>query len=144
MIKTIGEGQKLAKTKKRPQFDCDVNGSIMVVSALRYALGRMTYVPVAVQDWIKTYWDSLDSNTKFNIVTDVFHHLHDEYESKNEPLFGGYDLKEWEKFGIDRYWQLDYNNRKTIDFRFTESNRHKDWYKSVMMKKLYWNSQNEL
>ena len=126
----------MSKTKKRPQFDCDVNGSIMVTCALRYALGRMTYVPGAVQDWIKTYWDSLDSNTKFNILKDVYDHLHEEYESKNEPLFCGYDLQEWEKFGIDRYWNLDYNGRKAVDFYFTGSNTRKDWYKNVMMKKL--------
>ena len=40
------------KTKK-PNFNCDVNGGIMVTSALRYALGRMTYVPGAVQDETK-------------------------------------------------------------------------------------------
>ena len=38
-------------------------------------------------------------------------------------------VEEWEKFGIDRYWSLDYNDRKTIDFHFIESNSRKDWYK---------------
>ena len=124
------------KTKKQPKFDCDVNGSIMVTCALRYALGRMTYVPGAVQDWIKTYWDSLDNNTKFNILKDIFDHLHEEHESKNETLFGGYDLKEWEKFGIDRYWSLDYNCRKAVDQYFTNSNLRKTWYETVMVQKL--------
>ena len=126
----------MAKTKKQPKFNCDVNGSIMVVCALRYSLGRMSYVPGAIQDWIKTYWDSLDSHTKFNILKDVYDHLHEEYESKNEPLFCGYDLQEWEKFGIDRYWSLDYDGRKAVDFYFIGSNTRKDWYKNVMMKKL--------
>lgn len=59
----------MSKTKnKKPSFNCDVNGGIMVTAALRYSLGRMTYVPGAVQDWIKNHWDSLDSNTKCLIV----------------------------------------------------------------------------
>lgn len=127
------------KTKNKLSFSCDVNGSIMVVSALRYALGRMTYVPGAVQDWIKTYWDSLDNNTKYNILKDVFDHLHEESESTTETLFGGYDLKEWEKFGIDRYWSLDYDSRKAVDHYFSNSTIRKSWYEDIMMKKLYEN-----
>lgn len=127
----------MKKTKNKLSFSCDVNGSIMVVSALRYALGRMTYVPGAVQDWIKTYWDSLDNNTKYNILKDVFDHLHEESESTAETLFGGYDLKEWEKFGIDRYWSLDYDSRKAVDHYFSNSTIRKSWYEDVMMKKLY-------
>ena len=60
---------------KKNKFNCDVNGGIMVVSALRYALGRHTYVPGAVQDWISLHWDSLDCNTKVVIVRDVFEHI---------------------------------------------------------------------
>ena len=127
----------MSKTKnKKPSFNCDINGSIMVVSALRYSLGRMTYVPGAIQDWIRIHWDNLDNHTKYNIIKDVFDHLQDEYESKDKPLFNGYDLQEWEKFGIDRYWSLDYDSRKTIDFYFTGSSLRKDWYKNVMVQKL--------
>ena len=123
------------KTKK-PHFNCDTNGSIMVVAALRYSLGRMTYVPGAVQDWIRTHWNDLDSNTKYNIIKDVFDYLQDEYDPNKEKLFGGYDLKEWEKFGIDRYWQLDYNDRKTVDNYFHNSTSRQDWYKNIMVQKL--------
>ena len=112
----------MSKTNKKPQFNCDVNGGIMVTCALRYALGRMTYVPGAVQDWIKTYWKDLDSNTKFVIVRDVFDHLYHEYKSKEEQPFGGYDLTEWERFAIDRYWVLSYDERKSI-YRDWETDR---------------------
>ncbi len=57
-------------TKKKPSFNCDVNGGIMVTCALRYSLGRMTYVPGTVQDWIRTYWNDLDSNTKCVLIRD--------------------------------------------------------------------------
>ena len=30
----------MSKTNKKPQFNCDVNGGIMVTCALRYALGH--------------------------------------------------------------------------------------------------------
>lgn len=143
MIKTIGEGQKLAKIKKKPSFNCDVNGGIMVTCALRYALGRMTYVPGAVQDWIRIYWDSLDSNTKFVIVRDVFDHIYHEYESKEEKYFDGYDIKEWERFAIDRYWALSYDERKNIDMYLGRSRGNAKWL-TVWMPKLYWNHQNEL
>ena len=115
----------------------------MVTCALRYSLGRMTYVPGAVQDWIKTYWDSLDSNTKFVIVRDVFDHLYHEYESKEEKYFGGYDLKEWEKFAIDRYWALSYDERKSIDMDLGSKSGNSKWL-TVWMPKLYENHQNDL
>ena len=129
------------KTKK-PHFNCDVNGSIMVTSALRYSLGRMTYVPGAVQDWIKTYWDHLDSHTKFNVVRDVFQHLHENYRIRNDAQFldvvGDYDAKEWEKFAIDRYWALSYDERKNIDMYLGSSSGNTKWL-TIWMPKLYEN-----
>lgn len=125
-------------TKKKPSFNCDVNGSIMVTCALRYALGRMTYVPGAVQDWIKTYWDSLDSNIRFVIVRDVFDYLYHEYKSKEEKYFNGYDLQEWEKFAIDRYWALSYDERKNIDMYLGSKSGNAKWL-TVLMPKLYEN-----
>jgi hypothetical protein len=106
----------MPKTKK-PDFNCDVNGSIMVVSALRYALGRHTYVPVAVQDWIKFNWKDLDEKTKCNVVRDVFEHL---YESQRESTSlrittsWQFDLKSWEDFGIEMYGNLSEENKKFI------------------------------
>lgn len=133
--------------KKKPQFDCDVNGGIMVTCALRYALGRMTYVPGAVQDWIKTHWDSLDSNTKFVVVRDVFEYLYDDFQyqqdSDYKPPFGGYDIKEWERFAIDRYWALSYDERKSIDMDLGRQSGNAKWLK-IWMPKLYENHQNEL
>jgi hypothetical protein len=123
---------------KQPSFECDTNGSIMVTCALRYALGRMTYVPGAVQDWIKTYWDSLNSNTKFVIVRDIFDHLYHEYKSKQEKYFSEYDLKEWEKFAIDRYWVLSYDERKNIDIYLGSKSGNSKWL-TVWMPKLYEN-----
>ena len=128
----------IKKIRKKPTFNCDVNGGIMVTCALRYSLGRMTYVPGAVQDWIRTYWDDLDSNTKFVIVRDVFDHLYHEYKSNEEKYFGGYDLKEWEKFAIDRYWSLNYDERKNIDIYLGATSGNAKWL-TIWMPKLYEN-----
>jgi hypothetical protein len=124
---------------KRPKFNCDVNGAIMVTCALRYSLGRMTYVPGAIQDWIKYYWHDLDSNTKCIIVRDIFEYLYDEFRtsSKHEALFDGYDIKEWEKFVVDRYWLLDDNERKYIDKELKSRVKDSIWFTDWMMPKLY-------
>lgn len=129
----------MKKTKKKPKFNCDVNGGIMVTSALRYALGRMTYVPGAVQDWIKNHWDNLNSNTKCVVVRDVFEYLYDEFKSSGmyELPFGGYDIREWEKFAIDRYWVLDYNERKYIDEELQSRAKDSKWLKNWMIPKIY-------
>ena len=116
------------RTKKN-KFNCDTNGSIMVTAALRYALGRHSYVPGAVQDWISLHWDSFDSNTKVVIVRDVFEHMYD----KNKPSsyrnsMTDYDLSTWEKFGIDKYWKLDYNERKSVDLNLTSDKDRARWF----------------
>jgi len=123
------------RTKKN-KFNCDVNGGIMVVSALRYALSRHTYVPGSVQDWISLHWDNLDSNTKTVIVRDVFEHIYDESKSKYVLASGAmaqYDLSTWEKFGIDKYWKLDYNERKSVDLNLTSDKDRARWF----VEKLY-------
>jgi hypothetical protein len=116
---------------KKSIFNCDTNGGIMVMSALRYALGRHTYVPGAVQDWISLHWDSLDSNTKVVIVRDVFEHMYDEKRSPYQSASGAigqYDLSTWEKFGIDKYWKLDYNERKSVDLDLTSDKDRARWF----------------
>jgi hypothetical protein len=118
------------KTKK-PKFNCDTNGGIMVMAALRYALGRHSYVPGSVQDWISDHWNNLDRNTKTVIVRDVFEHLYDEYRKnrdENCPFFGDYDTKTWEKFGIDKYWKLEYTDRKTVDQQIGYDKNRAIWF----------------
>jgi hypothetical protein len=117
--------------KVQNRFNCDLNGSIMVMSALRYALGRHTYVPGAVQDWISDNWDSLDSNTKTVIVRDVFEYIYDEKRSKYASAsgdIGQYDLSTWEKFGVDKYWKLDYTERKNVDQELNSNQDRARWF----------------
>jgi hypothetical protein len=126
------------KTKK-PKFECTVDGAIMVTSALRYALGRHTYVPGSVQDWVKCYWDDLDGQTKFNVVRDVFEHLYEEHRSKTQRLpsaFDDYDLETWRKFGIDRYLALNENEQSSV-YQSMIGNKEKIlWYESELAPQL--------
>jgi hypothetical protein len=125
------------KTKQN-KFNCDTNGSIMVMAALRYALGRHSYVPGAVIDWISLYWDTLDSNTKTVVVRDVFEYLYDEYRKdvdENSPFdspFGDYDIKTWNKFGIDKYWKLEYTERKSIDEELNSNKDRAAWFSEIL------------
>jgi len=120
--------------KKQSKFKCDVNGGIMVVAALRYALGRHTYVPVAIQDWISQHWDNLDSKTKTVVVRDTFEHIYDENKpSSYRNSMTDYDLSTWEKFGVDKYWKLDYAERKSVDQELTANKERAVWF----VEKLY-------
>jgi hypothetical protein len=113
----------------------------MVVAALRYALGRHTYVPGAVIDWISLHWDSLNTNTKTVIVHDVFEYLFqtfqtakavvdkpEHYPTNAKNLFDNYDLKEWEKFAIKTYWKLDYSDRKNVDQEMNNGKNCAIWF----------------
>lgn len=130
----------MPKTKIK-KFDCDTNGSIMVVAALRYALGRHTYVPGAVQDWISLHWDSLDSNTKIVILRDVFEHLYDDSRpSAYRTSMTDYDLSTWKKFGIERYWKLNYDERKNLEQNILADKNRVIWYTQEIMPKIYENT----
>jgi len=120
------------QTKKQSKFNCDLNGGIMVIAALRYALGRHSYVPGSVIDWISLHWNSLDSNTKVVIVRDVFEYLYRDYSFKNDAQFidvaGDYDNKEWSRFGIDKYWKLEYTDRKNVDQELNSNKDRAVWF----------------
>lgn len=49
----------------------DLNYQIVVMSAVRYALDRKTYVPASVAEFIATNYNTLDNKTKFCIRRDV-------------------------------------------------------------------------
>jgi hypothetical protein len=126
---------------KKSKFNCDTNGGIMVVSALRYALGSHTYVPGAVQDWISLHWDSLDSNTKIVILRDVFEHLYDDSRpSAYRTSMTDYDLSTWRKFGIEHYWKLDYDERKNLEQHILADKNRVIWYTQEIMPKIYENT----
>jgi len=43
-------------------------------------------------------------------------------------LVGDCDDKKWNKFGIDRYWKLDYNERKSVDQELNNNKERVIWF----------------
>jgi len=90
------------------KFNCDVNGGILIISAVRYALERNTYVPTAIQEWVTDHWDDISIQTKVVILKDVFRHLDIElHKGVQWPT----DFRSWEKFAVDNLHRLSYNDR---------------------------------
>lgn len=88
---------------ERPKFHCDLDGGIMVISALRYALGRQSYVPEATRTWIARYWDDLDEGTQHNVIMDVLDYLF--YEQKATVSYmkdTDLERESWERFLVER------------------------------------------
>ena len=124
----------------KKKFNCDLNGGIMVTSALRYALGRHTYVPESVQQWITDHWDDLDYNTRFVIVRDVLDFLYKDYLFRNDAQFwdcaGDYDNKTWKIFAVDRLVSMSYNMQSAIKEEMTNSENKAKWYKDIILNDL--------
>lgn len=121
------------------KFNCDLNGGIMVISALRYSLGRHTYVPESVQQWITDHWDDLDYNTKFVTVRDTLDFLYNDYLSRNDAQFkdcmGDYDNKIWKLFAVDRLYKMSYDMRSAIKEEMARSSENKaKWYEDILLK----------
>jgi hypothetical protein len=80
-------------------------------------------------------------------VRDVFQHLHENYRIRNDAQFldavSDYDAMEWEKFAIDRYWALSYDERKGVDMHLGSQSNNAKWL-TIWMPKLYENHRDEL
>jgi len=120
---------------KKFHFDCDLDGSIIVLcalqSVLKYSLSSQESVIKPFQRWIKNYWEDLDENTRFIIVRDIFDYL--KSNSNQKESFNGLQsssdkfyklLLLWKKFVVERYLDLNSKEKIYIDMYF-----HKDeWY----------------
>ena len=49
----------------------DRDTGFIIVAALRYSIGRMTYAPSLVSDWIRRYWGQIDKQTKHILMRDL-------------------------------------------------------------------------
>lgn len=52
-----------------------LNDQIMALSAIRYCLGRHSYVVPAAIEWIQSEWNSFAPTTQSNICLDIVMHL---------------------------------------------------------------------
>ena len=85
---------------------------IMVLSAVRYCVGRQTYVVRVCADWLVDIWPMLGANTKAVIQRD----LEMEFESDDnarmreanyKPLGHDCDRKDWER--VRALWKGEMN-----------------------------------
>lgn len=61
----------------------------VLISAVRYALGRQTYIVSMTCSYVRDVWESLGDNTRYVISKDVHEFV------VNNPDFSPIDLKEW-------------------------------------------------
>lgn len=59
--------------KKQPY--AGINESIVILSAVRYVLGRASYAPGCVMDFCRENWGDLSENTRHVIMRDVLQWL---------------------------------------------------------------------
>ena len=80
----------------------------MVKAAVRYCIGRMTYIVSDCADWIIANWKDWPKNTQEIIKRDLEEAFKSDDEareggSKWKPLGWDCDRKEWER--VRRLWQ---------------------------------------
>jgi hypothetical protein len=67
---------RMNENKFKPEWGFQ---NLMVIAAFRYCLGRRTYIVGSCVDWLKSYWDELDENSKIIIIREIqeclFHKL---------------------------------------------------------------------
>ena len=96
----------------------------IIVSALDYSFGRMTYLPSYVVGIIKDHWDELDDITKNLILTrvvekiDYYERVEKIYQSKGEEIKENIlgmkmDVEMWYEF---KDWLLE-NNPESNEMR---------------------------
>lgn len=76
---------------------------IMVISAFRYALGRMSYVPSMVCEFVKEQWPVLPDNTKQTLIRELETEVKRNDEQSQDDNFIsllGYPchVKQWKDF----------------------------------------------
>ncbi len=74
-----------------------------MLAAVRYCMGRASYAPSLVQDWIKGYWRIVPQSTRCMILRDVTEEL-ERAERCNLPLGDKMDHDGWVLF---RVWLKD-------------------------------------
>lgn len=79
----------------------------MVICAVRYCIGRMTYVVSDCADWLIKIWPDLDNNVKNTIINDIESaFVSDNFDRANgkkyKELGHDCDRAQWER--VRRLW----------------------------------------
>lgn len=81
---------------------------LMVIAAVRYCIGRMSYIVSDCADWIIANWNEWPANTREIIKRDIEDEFKRDDEARDDgrewrPLGWDCDRKEWER--VRRLWQ---------------------------------------
>lgn len=61
----------MPKSKTPPPIEKDPDFPTILLCAMRYALGRETYMPMLVQDFIRRHPEALDDSTRKTMIRDI-------------------------------------------------------------------------
>ena len=81
---------------------------LMMISALRYAIGRYTYMPRVTIDYIRYLIPELSSNTLFVMKRDIAEEI-ERYQRMEREL---YMVDEWQKLAEDM--NMEYEKKKAV------------------------------
>jgi hypothetical protein len=81
----------MVQSKKQMENHHDTG--FIVLSAVRYAMGRRSYAVGMIIEWVKEFWDKLTPNDQSHIARDVKEYMEGD-RSKGDDC----DLVEWEDF----------------------------------------------
>lgn len=76
--------------------------NLMIIAAVRYCLGRMTYIVSDCADWLIHIWPALDERTRKVIQRDIEHAFELDGKARTEsrpykPLGMDQDRAQWER-----------------------------------------------
>ena len=77
IVETDGGGRVLAMPAEWMEPFNDPNMHLIVIGALRYSMGRMTYMPKVTCDFIKRHMTLWNENTLSILIRDIREHLTD-------------------------------------------------------------------
>lgn len=84
--------QEALDTIEVPVFKRDLGA--MLISAVRYALGRMSYIAGPTCTWVMTYWNYIPDEDASTLLSELRHWVHIQ-DSATPGYRVGLDLVEW-------------------------------------------------
>lgn len=77
----------------KQQIPFDIETGAIALCALRYCVGRRTYMPSLVIEWVKRHWHEIAANDHITIKEEIA-----EVISKNMFLGDDCDIQTWHSF----------------------------------------------
>jgi len=87
------------------QVTPSTDDQLMCTAAMRYCLGRSSYIVGACLDWLKATWDQFSPNTQWVILRDIIEALMDDQKEKSYKVewYSSY----WKNFADQHILKLD-------------------------------------